>query len=118
MVLRRVERRDHVSSQIALLITTCSIAQNKPTKKICNEKDAQLGFVPSSKYVRGFQALKVVLSKTNRTMNRLGEWARLYEIHNFENGFLVVSRHYKINGDTQVTNHPKFPYVVAMSRQQ
>ena len=82
------------------------------------KKDAQLGFVPSSKYVRGFQALKVVLSKTHRTMNRLGEWARLYEIHNFENGFLVVSRHYKINGDTQVTNHPKFPYVVAMSRQQ
>ena len=118
MVLRRVERRDHVSSQIALLITTCSIAQNKPTKRFAMKKMRNWGLSRPPSMCVASKLSKVVLSKTHRTMNRLGEWARLYEIHNFENGFLVVSRHYKINGDTQVTNHPKFPYVVAMSRQQ
>ena len=77
------------------------------------------GVCPTLRVYSWLPSFKFILSKINRTMNRLGDWARLYEIYNFRNGFfLVVSRHYKINGDTQVTNHSKSPYAVAMSRQK
>ena len=63
MVLRRVERRDHVSSQIALLITTCSIAQNKATKRFAMKKMRNWGLSYSPSLLMDSKSFKVIFEQ-------------------------------------------------------